>query len=129
VTGLLAQGIASPADDASTVAGARIAKNPADLHWKVKDTLPQTPSPAHSAVAWGDPAKDAYAFFGKFPAGFTVPMRWHTNGTGGDDEEQHGDHARGGYRSALRKGLLPAVGEDEIRGPVRAEYVFLVLGR
>jgi hypothetical protein len=53
--------------------------NPADFHWKPKETLPQKPSPAHAAVVWGDPPKGAYAFFGKFPASFTVPMHWHTN--------------------------------------------------
>jgi hypothetical protein len=71
-------GNASSADDAPS-AQPWVVKNPDDFHWKVKDTLPQTPSPAHSAVAWGDPAKGPFAFFGKFPAGFTVPMHWHTN--------------------------------------------------
>jgi hypothetical protein len=74
-----AQGIASPADGGTPVVQPWVVMNPADLHWKVKDTLPQKPSPAHSAVAWGDPAKGAFAFFGKFPSGFTVPMHWHTN--------------------------------------------------
>jgi hypothetical protein len=56
-----------------------VTRNPADFHWKLKDTLPAKPSPAHAAVVWGDPPNGAYAFFGKFPAGFTVPMHWHTN--------------------------------------------------
>lgn len=77
--GLVQAGVkASPADDAPA-AQPWVVKNPADFQWKVKEALPQTPSPAHSAVAWGDPAKGGYAFFGKFPAGFTVPMHWHTN--------------------------------------------------
>ena len=74
-----AQGVAAAGAD--TLAGKQqwVTLNPADLHWKLKDTLPQKPSPAHAAVVWGDPPKGAYAFFGKFPAGFTVPLHWHTN--------------------------------------------------
>ncbi|MGI9101899.1 MAG: hypothetical protein ACR2IF_05595 [Terriglobales bacterium] len=56
-----------------------VAINPSEFHWKLKDTLPAKPSPAHAAVVWGEPPKGAYAFFGKFPGGFTVPMHWHTN--------------------------------------------------
>jgi len=67
------------AEDVPAATQPWVVMNPADYHWKVKDTLPHTPSPAHAAVAWGDPAKGAYAFFGKFPAGFTVPMHWHSN--------------------------------------------------
>ena len=74
-----AQGTA-PADEGPPATKEQwVAMNPADFHWKVKDTLPQKPSPAQAAVVWGDPLKGAYAFFGKFPAGFTVPMHWHTN--------------------------------------------------
>lgn len=54
-------------------------KNPGDRKWIRKDSLPQLPSPAHSATVWGDPANGAYAFIGRFPAGFTVPAHWHTN--------------------------------------------------
>lgn len=50
--------------------------NPAQLTWKPKEALPPG---AHGAVVRGDPLKGPYAFFGKFPAGFTVPMHWHTN--------------------------------------------------
>jgi hypothetical protein len=70
----------APAGGAALERGAQwVTLNPADFHWKIKDTLPQKPSPAHAAVVWGDPPKGAYAFFGKFPAAFTVPMHWHTN--------------------------------------------------
>ena len=80
-SGLVAQvnRLASTKEDVSAATQQWVVKNPTDLDWKLKETLPQTPSPAHVAVAWGDPAKSAYAFFGKFPAGFTVPMHWHTN--------------------------------------------------
>ncbi len=81
LTALMAQvsGMASSGDDVPMAGHPWIVTNPSDLHWKPKEALPQTPSPAYSAVAWGDPAKGPYAFFGKFPAGFTVPMHWHTN--------------------------------------------------
>ena len=79
--GLMAQvkALASTGEDVPVATQSLVVKNPADLQWKLKEALPQTPSPAHAAVAWGDPATGAYAFFGKFPAGFTVPMHWHTN--------------------------------------------------
>jgi len=50
--------------------------NPAQLEWKPKDALPPG---AHSALVRGDPHVGPYAFFGRFPARFTVPMHWHTN--------------------------------------------------
>ena|SRR5438105_4983343 len=50
--------------------------NPSQLHWKPKDALPPG---AYGAVVRGDPAQGPYAFFGRFPARFTVPMHWHTN--------------------------------------------------
>jgi len=68
---------------ASTVPGAAkeewVTLNPNEFHWKVKAALPQKPSPAHGATVWGDPQNGDYALFGKFPAGFTVPLHWHTN--------------------------------------------------
>jgi hypothetical protein len=69
----------SPAGGGAPATAQWVTVNPADFHWKLKDTLPQKPSPAHAAVVWGDPPKGAYAFFGKFPASFTVTMHWHTN--------------------------------------------------
>jgi hypothetical protein len=56
-----------------------VAVNPVDFHWKIKDTLPHKPSSAHAAIVWGDPQRDGYAFFGKFPGGFSVPLHWHSN--------------------------------------------------
>ena len=50
--------------------------NPAQLAWKPKDALPPG---AHGAVVRGDPHEGPYAFFGRFPARFVVPMHWHTN--------------------------------------------------
>ncbi len=50
--------------------------NPAQFAWKPKDALPPG---AHGAVVRGDPHQGPYAFFGRFPANFTVPMHWHTN--------------------------------------------------
>jgi hypothetical protein len=50
--------------------------NPAQLAWKPKDALPPG---AHGALVRGDPHTGPYAFFGRFPARFTVPMHWHTN--------------------------------------------------
>jgi hypothetical protein len=81
LTGLAvqAQGAEPSGQDPQSPAPSWAVINPGDLHWKIKDTLPQKPSPAHAAVAWGDPPTGAYAFFGKFPAGFTVPTHWHTN--------------------------------------------------
>jgi hypothetical protein len=49
--------------------------NPAQLAWKPKDALPPG---AHGAVVRGDPNQGPYAFFGRFPAKFTVPMHWHS---------------------------------------------------
>jgi hypothetical protein len=74
-----AQGSAPAGGGALATRAQWVTVNPADFHWKLKDTLPQKPSPAHAAVVWGDPPNGAYVFFGKFPAGFTVPMHWHTN--------------------------------------------------
>ena len=50
--------------------------NPAQFVWKPKDALPPG---AHGAVVRGDPQEGPYAFFGRFPARFVVPMHWHTN--------------------------------------------------
>lgn len=50
--------------------------HPSQFHWKPKEALPPG---AHGAVVRGDPAVGPYAFFGRFPASFTVPMHWHTN--------------------------------------------------
>jgi len=50
--------------------------NPTEFHWKPKETLPPG---AFAANVHGDPQKGNYAFFGKFPAKYTVPMHWHTN--------------------------------------------------
>ena len=50
--------------------------NPSDFHWKPKETLPPG---ARAATVHGDPQKGDYAFFGEFPANYTVPLHWHTN--------------------------------------------------
>ncbi len=50
--------------------------NPGHLEWHPKPALPPG---AHGAVVRGDPQVGPYAFFGRFPARFTVPMHWHTN--------------------------------------------------
>ncbi len=47
-----------------------------DIHWKPKNTLPPG---ASSANVYGTPAEGNYAFYGKFPKNYTVPMHWHTN--------------------------------------------------
>lgn len=47
-----------------------------NLGWKPKETLPPG---ASSANAYGVPAEGNYAFYGKFPKQYTVPMHWHTN--------------------------------------------------
>ncbi|MDE1852644.1 MAG: hypothetical protein KGI38_02720 [Thaumarchaeota archaeon] len=52
------------------------AVNRRDFNWKPKDTLPPG---AHSFNAFGNPPDGNYAFFGRFPADYTVPMHWHTN--------------------------------------------------
>ncbi|MDV3278092.1 MAG: hypothetical protein LYZ69_06455 [Nitrososphaerales archaeon] len=52
------------------------ASNPRDFHWKPKETLPPG---AHSFNVFGNPPEGNYAFFGKFPAKYAVPMHWHTN--------------------------------------------------
>jgi Domain of unknown function (DUF4437) len=53
-----------------------IVKNLSQLEWHPKPTLPPG---AESALAFGEPAKGHYDFYGKFPADYTVPMHWHTN--------------------------------------------------
>jgi hypothetical protein len=50
--------------------------NPDELQWVPKDALPPG---AHGAIVRGDPHAGPYAFFGRFPANFTVPSHWHTN--------------------------------------------------
>lgn len=50
--------------------------NPPQLAWKAKDALPPG---AFGAVVRGDPHQGPYAFFGRFPAKFTVPLHFHTN--------------------------------------------------
>lgn len=50
--------------------------NPDQLAWKPKDALPKG---AHGAVVRGDPHEGPYAFFGRFPGSYTVPMHFHTN--------------------------------------------------
>src|ERR1700692_4016394 len=50
--------------------------NPAQFNWVPKDALPPG---AYGAVGRGDPHQGPYAFFGRFPANFVVPMHWHTN--------------------------------------------------
>jgi hypothetical protein len=47
-----------------------------DFHWKPKDTLPPG---AESFNVYGNPPEGNYAFYGKFPANYTVPTHWHTN--------------------------------------------------
>src|SRR3954464_14762631 len=61
---------------AATLLAAFPLLNPSELTWKVKDALP---AGAHGATVRGDPHLGPYAFFGRFPAKFTVPMHWHTN--------------------------------------------------
>ncbi len=46
------------------------------LSWNPKETLPPG---ANSANAYGIPAEGKYAFYGKFPGNYTVPMHWHSN--------------------------------------------------
>jgi hypothetical protein len=41
-----------------------VVANPADFHWKPKETLPPG---AMAANVYGDPTKGNYAFYGKFP--------------------------------------------------------------
>ena len=53
-----------------------VVANPADFHWKPKETLPPG---AKAANVYGDPTKGNYAFYGKFPAKYTVPQHWHTD--------------------------------------------------
>lgn len=50
-------------------------KDISQLEWHPKKTLPPG---AMSAIAYGDPAKGHYDFFGKFPADYTVPAHWHS---------------------------------------------------
>ena len=50
--------------------------NPPQLAWKPKEALPPG---AFGAVVRGDPHEGPYAFFGRFPVKFTVPLHWHTN--------------------------------------------------
>lgn len=50
--------------------------NPPQLAWKAKDALPPG---AFGAVVRGDLHQGPYAFFGRFPAKFVVPLHWHTN--------------------------------------------------
>lgn len=50
-------------------------KNINELEWHPKKTLP---AGAFSSVVEGNPAKGHYAFYGKFPAGYTVPAHWHS---------------------------------------------------
>ena len=59
--GLMAQvkALASTGEDVPVATQSLVVKNPADLQWKLKEALPQTPSPANAAVAWGDPATGA----------------------------------------------------------------------
>lgn len=45
------------------------------LEWHPKKTLPPG---AMSVIAYGDPAKGHYDFYGKFPANYTVPLHWHS---------------------------------------------------
>ncbi len=68
--------LASLAAAATLAAGTFPLINPAQLAWKPKDALPPG---AHGAVVRGDPHQGPYAFFGRFPAKFTVPMHFHTN--------------------------------------------------
>jgi len=53
-----------------------VVANPADFHWKPKETLP---AGAMAANVYGDPTKGNYAFYSKFPAKYTVPQHWHTD--------------------------------------------------
>ena len=50
-------------------------KDISQLEWHPKKTLPPG---AMSAIAYGDPAKGHYDFYGKFPANYTVPAHWHS---------------------------------------------------
>jgi hypothetical protein len=53
-----------------------IATNLDDLEWKPKNTLPPG---ADSANVYGIPSEGNYAFYARFPKGYTVPTHWHTN--------------------------------------------------
>jgi hypothetical protein len=58
-------------------AGADVrARNPADLEWRPKETLPPG---ASAALLNGDLAVGPYDFIGKFPAAYEVPLHWHTH--------------------------------------------------
>jgi mannose-6-phosphate isomerase-like protein (cupin superfamily) len=50
--------------------------NTSDFHWKPKETLPPG---ALAANVYGDPQRGNYAFSGRFPDKYTVPLHWHTN--------------------------------------------------
>ena len=54
---------------------AMVVKNIEELEWHPKNSLPPG---AFLSVVIGDPAKGHYAFYGKFPARYTVPAHWHS---------------------------------------------------
>jgi hypothetical protein len=53
-----------------------IVENVVNLSWKPKETLPPG---ASSTNVYGIPSEGDYAFYGKFPQDYTVPIHWHTN--------------------------------------------------
>jgi hypothetical protein len=71
----LARAEAKPADAKKPEAKVPSA-NLADLQWKPKPALPPG---AFGSVVYGEPEKGAFAFYGKFPASYTVPLHWHSN--------------------------------------------------
>jgi len=59
-----------------TIAAPFTVVNYSELNWVPKDALPHG---AVGATVRGDPRVGPYAFLGRFPEKFTVPMHWHTN--------------------------------------------------
>jgi len=67
---------ARAAAPAAGIVEALAVKQPGALDWKPKEVLPKG---AFGALLHGRLEEGPFDFFGKFPAGYTVPLHWHTN--------------------------------------------------
>jgi hypothetical protein len=101
--GLFLAGPANAQAQKKTPKGGHVAMSPDDLKW---DTLKEAPpgSGVMKALLWGNMEKGPFGAFIKFPAGFKMPLHYHSSG----------------FKAVVVKGAyvyVPEKGEEKVLGP------------
>jgi quercetin dioxygenase-like cupin family protein len=101
--GLFLAGPASALAQKKTPMGGHVALSADDLKW---DSLKGAPpgSGVMSALLWGNPEKGPFGMFVKFPAGFKMPLHYHSSA----------------LKAVVVKGAyiyVPEKGEEKVLGP------------